>query len=183
MTGRGSFILLLALAGAACKTAAPRAEPPPRDNREGQVGFEVVSDLKPTVPPLEAEEEYEPAYPLENPLPVYPAALLPRNLPRQEVVVRVIIDGEGRVARFEESPVASKADPLYRADFVRAVEETVRSWSFFPANIRRFGPGPDTDGDGQSDFVELKESRTLTSYHDLRFFFEIKDGRGVVTTG
>jgi hypothetical protein len=178
-------IVILALACVACKTAAaPKVEALPRDNREGRVGFEVVSDLKPNVPVLGAAEEYRAAYPFpENPLPVYPASLLQHNLPRQEVVVRVIIDGDGNVARFEASPVTSNVEPLYKDDFVHAVEETVKTWRFDPANIRTFGPGPDTDGDGQSDFVEMKDSRNLTSYHDLRFFFEIKDGRGVVTSG
>jgi hypothetical protein len=59
----------------------------------------------------------------------------------------------------------------------------VKSWQFAPASIRAFGPGPDDDGDGKADFTVLKAETALTSYHDLRFFFEVKDGRGVVTGG
>lgn len=185
------FLLVLALTSVACKTPAPRVEPlraapppPPAINREGQVGFEVVADLPALVPHLESDQEYRPAYALPtNPLPVYPAELLPHNLPPQEVVVRVIIDSEGNVARFEESPVPSKVDPSYRSDFVRAIEETVRAWTFEPAHIREFGPASDDDADGQPDFLILRKHTSLTSYHDLRFIFEVKDGRGVVTGG
>lgn len=98
-------------------------------------------------------------------------------------MVRVIIDSNGNVARFEESPVPSKVDPNYRSDFVRAIEEMVRSWTFEPAHIREFGPSSDDDGDGKPDFLILRKQTELTSYHDLRFLFEVKDGRGVVTTG
>ncbi len=183
------LLLVLVLTSVACKTPARRVEPPqitppPADSREGQVGFEVVADLPASVPHLESDQEYRPAYALPtNPLPIYPAELLRHNLPPQEVVVRVIIDSDGNVARFEESLVPSKVDPNYRSDFVRAVEETVRSWTFEPAHIREFGPSSDDDGDGQPDFLILRKHTSLTSYHDLRFIFEVKEGRGVVTGG
>lgn len=193
---RNTAILFLVLASftLGCRTAAgpvepspgvsPKPETPPGVSREGQVDFEVVGELKPSVPVLEADQEYSAAFPMgPNELPVYPEELLRHNLGRQEIVVRVIIDTQGRVARLEESPVPSNGDPAYRADFVRAVETAVRSWQFAPANIRAFGPGPDDDGDGKGDYILLKSETALTSYHDLRFFFEIKEGRGVVTSG
>jgi hypothetical protein len=178
----GSILLGLALACAACKSSSPRVQPPQPRLGEGQVSFQLIDEVEATTPSLEAGQEYSSAYPLpDNPLPIYPAALLPQALPRQEIVVRVIIDGEGNVARFEESPVPSKADPAHREDFVRAVQETVRAWQFHPARIRGFGPGPDYDADGEPDFAVLVTDATLTSYHDVRFFFEVKNGRGVVT--
>ena len=189
MRNTATLFLLLALFSTGCKTpmgvpAGPVEPPSPGISREGQVGFEMVGDLKPTVPVIEADQEYNAAYAMgSNDLPVYPEDLLRHNLARQEIVVRVIIDTEGRVARLEESPVPSKGEPAYRADFVRAVEAAVKSWQFAPASIRSFGPGPDDDGDGKGDYTILKSATALTSYHDLRFFFEVKNGQGVVTGG
>lgn len=184
MCRTAAVLIALALFQVGCKTSTARVEPSPLVSREGQVDFEVVGDLEPSVPVIEADQEYNAAYAVgANPLPAYPEELLRHNLGRQEIVVRVIIDPEGRVARLEESPVPSKGDPAYRADFVRAIEATVKSWQFAPASIRSFGPGPDDDGDGKADFTILKTETALTSYHDLRFFFEVKDGRGVVRGG
>ena len=47
-------------------------------------------------------------------MPVYPAELVPLGLRKQHIVVRVIIASDGRVARLEESPLPSDADPQYR---------------------------------------------------------------------
>lgn len=179
----GSILLGLALACAACKSAPPAKPPQPRLG-EGEVSFQVIDEVEASTPSLEAGQEYSSAYPLEdNALPTYPTALLPQALPRQEIVIRVIIDGEGNVARFEASPVPSKGDPAYQEAFVRAVHETVQSWKFHPASIRGFGPGPDYDANGEPDFAILVTESTLMSYHDLRFFFEVKDGQGIVTGG
>ena len=180
-----SILLGLALLCAACKSAPPVKPKPPQPRLgEGEVSFQVIDEVEATTPSLEAGQEYNSAYPLpDNALPIYPAALLPQALSRQEIVVRVIIDDQGNVARFEESPVASKVDPAHRVDFMRAVQETVQSWKFHPASIRGFGPGPDYDADGKPDFAILVTESTLTSYHDLRFYFDVKDGRGVVTGG
>lgn len=75
------FLLALALTSAACKTPAPQVEPlraapppPPAVNREGQVGFEVVADLPASVPQLESDQEYRPAYAL----PTNPCRSIPR---------------------------------------------------------------------------------------------------------
>lgn len=177
---RSFFVLGLSLLlTASCRSAGvPSAE---RAMGTGVVGFEYAAEVRPTLPKLEGGQEYRAAYALpENPLPEYPPQLLPLGLPRQEVVVRVVIGSDGAVLRFEDSPVPSRVDPRYASDFGAAVRTAVREWRFEPAFIRTFEPGPDNDGDGKSDFPIMRGSEQLTSYHDLRFAFEIRAGRGVV---
>lgn len=178
--GRFVALSLCLLVTGSCRSAVvPTAE---KANRAGVVGFEYAAELRPTLPKLEGGQEYRAAYALpENPLPVYPPQLLELGLPRQEVVVRVVIGSDGAVERFEDSPVLSRVDPRYSSDFDEAVRSAVREWRFEPAFIRTFGPGPDNDGDGKPDFLIMSGSEQLTSYHDLRFAFEVRDGRGVVS--
>lgn len=172
-------LVLSLLLTVSCRSAVvPTAE---QASRAGVVGFEYAAELRPTLPKLEEGQEYRAAYALpENPLPVYPTRLLELGLPLQEVVVRVVIGSDGAVVRIEDSPVPSRVEPRYASDFGEAVRSAVREWRFEPAFIRTFAPGPDYDGDGKSDFPVLSGSEQLTSYHDLRFAFEIRDGRGVV---
>lgn len=175
---------ILALGLSLLLTASCRSAVVPSGDRAvgtGIVGFEYAAEVRPTLPKLEVGQEYRAAYALpENPLPEYPPRLLRLGLQRQEVVVRVVIGSDGVVVRLEDSPVPSHVDPQYAPDFDAAVRSAVREWRFEPAFVRTFEPGPDNDGDGKSDFLLLRGSELLTSYHDLRFAFEIRDGRGVV---
>ena len=171
--------LIVLLTGSCRSAVVPQSG---QATRSGVVGFEYAAGLRPTLPTLSVGQEYRAAFALpENPLPEYPPPLLAFHLPRQEVVVRVVIGADGTVVRFEDSPVPSSVDPRYLADFVEAVRSTVSSWRFEPALIRSFEPSPDYDGDGKSDFPVMSGFERLTSYHDLRFAFEVKEGHGVVS--
>jgi hypothetical protein len=59
----------------------------------------------------------------------------------------------------------------------------VREWRFAPAGFMAFEPGEDYDGDGTPDFKRVKVQTPLAVYVDLRFDFDIVEGKGVVTGG
>ncbi|MEZ5314309.1 MAG: hypothetical protein R2862_12045 [Thermoanaerobaculia bacterium] len=176
------LFLAIPLTLAACRTVPT---PPPAgaaSGGRGTVGFSFLEGVPPTLPVLDSNQEFRPAYAdPANPLPSYPEDLERLDLPRQEVVVRVIIGADGSVERIGEAPVPSQVDPSSATRFVAAVERAVRSWSFEPAFVRTYGPGPDDDADGVSDYLVLATSETLVSYHDLCFVFEFEEGRGVVS--
>jgi hypothetical protein len=46
--------------------------------------------------------------------------------------------------------------------------------------IRKFRPGPDSDGDGKPDFLIMSSQRSLKTFFDLTFSFEVVDGQPIV---
>ena len=62
------------------------------------------------------------------------------------------------------------------------VEAAVVGWRCAPPRIRKFGPGPDADGDGTPDFQVLLDQKVLGTYFDVSFRFAIVEGEPVVST-
>ena len=74
-------------------------------------------------------EKYD--YPLdfaENAPPVYPSALLAKQLPPVRMKVRIIVDEQGTVAGSEPLESAAESDPA----FLGAVQDAVRAWKVTP---------------------------------------------------
>ncbi len=113
-------------------------------------------------------------------MPVYPPEALEVLAPPASVVVRITIDRDGRVSEIEDSPVmASTPGPLapyFRASVVRAV----RRWQFSPGRIEQYMDGPDLDRDGQPDYTRAVSTDPVDVWYDLRFDFQIEQGKGVV---
>lgn len=97
----------------------------------------------------------------ENAKPVYPPALLDHHLPPVMLVVRLIVDGAGKVAdaRIVENDGGENA-------FADAVLAAVRDWTFFP--LKR---------------VTGRQVEPLPFTQDYRFTFRQVNGRAVVETG
>jgi TonB family protein len=97
----------------------------------------------------------------ENAKPEYPPALLDRRLPPAMLVVRLIVDGAGKVAdaRIVENGSGEAA-------FAEAVLAAVRAWTFFP--LKR---------------VTGRQVEPLPFTQDYRFTFRQVNGRALVEAG
>ncbi|MEO8432564.1 MAG: hypothetical protein ABI592_13715 [Acidobacteriota bacterium] len=179
-----------ALAGSlACAGTTPgRAAPPDTalspipagSSKDGVVSYEALVDPAGTASRLKAQRDFFPAGPSPaNEPPGYPANLLPRALGPREIVVRLVIDARGRVARvapLPPSPGSAPAEP----EFFDAVRAAVESWRFTPARLRRYEDVD--DGSGAAPYQVLKSEQPVETYIDVRFLFEVREGIGIVST-
>lgn len=174
-----SLLCLLLLVMAACRTA--RAEKPPP--RHGSVSATLLAD--PNAPQIELAErqDFRAAWlDPENPMPEYPAALIPLGLPAHSVAVRLLLSEEGRVSQLGPSPLRPSTEGPYRAEFEQAVQNAVAAWTGGPPRVRQFVAGPDADADGKPDFDRLKREQVLKAYFDVVFVFELRGGKPSVRT-
>jgi len=134
-----------------------------------------------TTPP--EDEELRPPTIAEEPvLPAYPPEALAGNAGPSTVAVRIMVDSEGLVAEVADSPRLPSTPGPFAPQFRQAVETVLAEWRFWPAVWRRYEPGEDLDGDGVADYRRVVETRAVNFYLDVRFDFEIVDGRGLVTS-
>ena len=156
------FMALLCLL-AACASKPPAA--PPRDGyaADGAVSAEIVetADADARYQPMPGSSYLSPLPVRENARPAYPQALLDRRLPPAEVVVRLIVDGTGKVV---DARIIGNAggEPA----FADAVLVAVRGWTFFP--LKR---------------VTGRVVEPLPFTQDYRFVFRQLNGRAVVEWG
>jgi hypothetical protein len=172
--------LVLLTACTARRSPEPPQPPPPAEGRSSFDFMLNTPDLD-TEPPRD-QELRAPMLREEPPLPVYPATALAAGAGPATVALRLRLDREGRIAEVGQSPRLPSTPGPYAADFRRAAEEALAGWSFAPAIWRQFEPGEDLDGDGVVDYRRMIESRAVEFYLDIRFDFEIVDGRGTVST-
>ncbi|HEY0506404.1 MAG TPA: hypothetical protein VGD42_23235 [Lysobacter sp.] len=180
MRNRCQFLWLCLLAGCATQ---PRLADADTAARSGQVGMRDISGAiaQPSRVALADNESF--LVPIEddaNASPVYPDALLARQLPPQAVCLRVGIDRDGTVLssvpvmQAPECPAPGEVD----AAFFDAVSRVVAAWRYDPA-LRCIFPDAKTKDDTVGScggYTEVPEAVSLT----YRFVFEQKDGRGVV---
>lgn len=130
---------------------------------DGAVSAEVVdaADGDARYQPMPGSSYLSPLPMRENAKPEYPPALLDRRLPPAMLVVRLIVDGAGKVAdaRIIENASAETA-------FAEAVLTAVRGWTFFP--LKR---------------VTGRQVEPLPFTQDYRFTFRQVNGRAVVDAG
>jgi len=163
-----------------CRSAARQTSPQP-SALTGQATYEALSKPDSSVSEKVAHREYIPAEPAaENPPPEYPEQLVRLNLPPQRLVVRVILDEHGNVSRVTASDEPSQVDSRYRDAFDAAVRGAIAKWRFTPAAQRTFVDGP-ADGSGAAPYKVLKSELPVATYFDIRFTFEVREGKGVVT--
>jgi hypothetical protein len=159
----------------------PAAPDPPR----GEVSFGFLVDPNAPRPGLWSVEE------IIAPRPLAPSPLLPSYPPRPladgfgpaTCAVRIIVGTDGTVTHLETSPLVPSTPGPYEEEFLAAVREAVRTWKFSPALKRRYEPGADLDGDGKPDYRRFLSDEPSPYYLDLRFDFEIVEGKGRVRVG
>ena len=173
----------MALAG--CRTAAVSEALTQHDvaaisPASGEVALELIVD--PDAPSVELgpDEDYVPPRLLPiNPLPIYPSELLPLRLGPRKVIVRVIFDEAGEVLLKGRSPL-QQSTAEHQDAFEEAALEAVSVWRCAPPRIRKFRPGPDSDGDGVPDYRILTSQRALKTFFDVSFTFEMVSGVPVI---
>ncbi len=166
------------LSAVGCRTArAP--ETPMTTALNGRSSYEAVPDDSPSklIPQL----DYIPAAPAaENSPPAYPEGLVKMRLSPQKLVVRLVVNREGQVAEVLPSRIPSEVDPAYRAAFEAAITSAVQLWRFTPGRRRTFVDGPDLDGNGRASYQVLQSEKPAPTYFDVRFTFEVHEGKGLV---
>jgi len=104
----------------------------------------------------------------DHPAPVYPAALLDRRLPPQEVTAQLVVNEQGKMAEVRIADEAS-ADAQTRL-FDDAVRAAAMQWTFEPLRISQWA----ADANGNSHEVS-SEARPFSL--DYVFRFAWKDGK------
>lgn len=150
----------------------------------GAVSGKLVPDPNAPEVLLGPDEEFvKPRLRPENRPPAYPPELIPLHLPPHTIGVRLTFSESGRVIDAVPSPLVPSTDDSCKPAFLAAVTEAVREWKCQPPAIRKFRPGPDTDGDGKPDYQILVAQRVLKTFFDLSFSFEVVNGHPVVKSG
>ena len=153
--------LLSTLVGCASQPPAPQ----PREGyaADGAVSAEIVEtdNADARYQPVAGSSYLDPLPLRDNAKPEYPPALLGQRLPPVTVVVRLIVDGAGKVADARVIENAGGAPA-----FGEAVLVAVRGWSFHP--LKR---------------VTGRVVEPLPFTQDYRFVFRQINGRAVVELG
>ena len=169
-------VFLLMLAATACSHTIPAITVVPVKN--SAVALNLLPDPNASqAHPAPGEEFSPPQLYRENPLPVYPAGLLPLNLGRRYVVLRVLFDESGLVGDILNSPIARSTQDIYTPSFEEAAREAVLQWRCSPPQIRKFRQEHLEDGTSYS--VLVRETRFKT-FFDIQFSFEVVEGKPVV---
>ena len=146
----------------------------------GRVAFEMLPDPDRVKPVLTPEQLFTGPVPLKTPLPEYPQEALDSEAEPAILVVRIIVEEDGTVREVLASPLAGPIEASVREPFWCAVEQAVRRWEFVPAIIRTLTKRREPGGEGVEDDRRLAEVKAVRTYLDLRFKFEVVDGRGQV---
>jgi len=174
-------VLVLLSCGPKKPPESPPPAPPAPAPPGGKTSYAFVFD--PSNPALKLDSDMRFMRPSPRgalALPLYPDdALRAGDGPHHEIV-RVVIDDQGDVASVGDSPLGTSDGGLYATSFRKAVDDAVHSWHFMPGVLSRVAPGNDLDGDGKADYVVTTAHEVVPVYYDVKFTFEIVDGRGIV---
>ena len=163
------------------KPVSPTPPPTPAPENHGSVTANLIAD--PSAPSLKlgpSEVYIQPQVMHGNPMPDYPADLLPLKLPPHVVVVRITSNERARIEDIRPSPLGGTTEDQYRGAFEAAVTDAVNRWKVYPAEIRKMKDGPDADGDGKPDYEIVTARKVLKAFFDVAFRFEIVNGKPVV---
>ena len=175
-----SLVTTLLATGCAHKKPVATAEPAP-PLPEGKTTYSYIFD--PSNPALGLPEgvQFSRPLPMETPtLPKYPENALAANDGPHREIVRIVIDTHGIVSHVGDSPMGQSDGGPFAQDYRRAVDDAVRTWRYQPGVLQHVVPGNDLDADGKPDYKVVTSWDLVAVYYDIRFTFEIVDGKGVV---
>lgn len=179
----GAWMCFAAATGCTSRKPVAAAQPPAPDPGRGQSSFEFLIDPPARNAEHPKNQQFMPPRPIgEMASPVYPERALASGYGSVSLTVRVNIGSEGQVTGISNIPGKPQPAGPYASDFREVVESAVRSWKFYPAELNQFDDGNDIDGDGKPDYQRLVSSEKMPVYFDVRFDFEIVQGKGQVTT-
>jgi hypothetical protein len=147
---------------------------------EGQVAFQFVPDPARVRPSLTDRQVFMPPRPLETPLPIYPESELHKNTGPVTVVVRIFVGTDGSVDQVFDSPLGGSTQIDTGDPFRSSVEQAVRGWRFASGQVRTLAESEGSDGERKPDFRVIADETPVRTYLDLRFTFEVIDGKGRV---
>lgn len=173
----GAWVLssLIACSSPPQKSAAIALE---NEARQGEVSGALVEPALAERYPAKAGVRYEQpvAYP-ENPLPLYPDALLAAQLPPVRMKVRLVIDAQGQVGK--AIPLSDVADEHQL--FLAGVRDAVQRWKFLPLVQITEGAGETSITVRGSTAVYAGTAIALPFHQDYVFDFHQLDGKPSVT--
>jgi hypothetical protein len=172
------FLLPVVVPLAACARRPPRTVPP---TRAGEVAYRFIQDPASLAARPAAGTFVEPRPTSDLPLPQFPTAALESSAGPAHVVVRILIDTEGRIGDVRDSPVEASSPGPFAREFRDATLRALRHWRFEPGWIGQ-AEGRDLDGDGTPDYRRMTRLEVVPVFYDVRFDFAIVGGEGTVTT-
>jgi hypothetical protein len=179
----GVTVLVAALAaGCAAKKSVAHTEPPP-PMPQGKSSYTYIFDPANPALGLPGDVQFVRPMAIETKTgPKYPErALAAHDGPHHETV-RIVIDDHGAVSQVLDSPMERSDGGPFAEDYRRAVNDAVRTWRYEPGRLQHVENGADKDGNGKPDYKVMKSWEPIAVYYDIRFTFEIVDGKGVVKT-
>jgi TonB family protein len=171
---------LALLALCACRRRDAELAPALPDEDRATVGYAFLVD--PAAGRPEGYHFVPPAPRLDLRLPVYPPAALAARAGDAHVVVRIVIDTEGRIADVGTSPLGASSSGRFAPEFRDAALRALRQWRFTPGRLEQIADGPDADADGRPDYRKVTRTEPVRVFYDVRFDFEIVSGEGRVRT-
>lgn len=112
-------------------------------------------------------------------LPDYPEAALAARVAPFFVALRIRIDPlDGRVTGVLPSPIFASSTGAFEREFQLAAERAVRLWRFTPGRIERL----EGAGEREGELRRVVDIQPIAVFYDVRFDFEIVNGRPSVTT-
>ena len=178
-------VLTVLLASQGCAVRPQPDATPVLDNSSvaGRVGFDFLPDPNDAGPSLSDDQWFKGPVPVHAPLPEYPQQALDRVAPPVTLVIRIIVEEDGTVKEVLASPLDKSAEGDDHELFWTAIGEAVRRWRFEPAIINTLIKAPAPDRDPNFYYRMSVEAKVVRAYMDLRFKFEVVDGRGRVQLG
>lgn len=175
-------LALLACAAKKPPSIPPQQAPPPETTHEGRSTATFLFDPSNPALTLGADVRFDRPRPRDTKtLPVHPDAALAASYGTHREIVRIVIDDKGRVTQVGDSLLGASDGGPFAIEFRSAVDTAVRAWTFDPGVIRHVSDGNDLDGDGQADYLVTTDYQIVSVYYDVRFTFEIVDGKGTAT--
>lgn len=184
---RLGIVALAASVAGACRhappavgTAAPAVAPAPSPAAPA-VSLCFLDAGGATPPALPPGQRLVAPFVIALPLPDYPDEAFAAGAADSTVVVRVLVDTQGRVGRVAQSPLAASTPGPYAAAFRTAVDAALARWEFYPAHLDTVKGGEDLDGDNVREPESLVAYTPVEVYYDVAFEFRVAAGRPSVT--
>ncbi len=178
-------VLLLMVISSVCTAGCVRrdqvvheTDQPPALKGSAEVGFLQDPNQVFTFPSNDVQVVPASAWP-DNMPPDYPQEALALDCGTGSVVLRIIVGPLGRVDNVQPSPQAPPEPSRCSELFYKASETALKGWRFNPQALRRFGPGPDYDGDGKPDAKMMLDQQFQTVYFDVRCDFRVENDAGM----
>ncbi len=177
-----ALVVALLVTGCAHKKPVATTAPAPA-SPEGKTTFSYIFDPSNPALGLPEDVQFSRPRPTESTtLPKYPERALAAHDGLHREIVRIVIDTHGIVSEVGDSPMGQSDGGPFAADYRRAVDDAVRTWRYQPGVLQHVVPGNDLDGDAKPDYKVVTSQDLVAVYYDIRFTFEIVDGKGVVKT-